>query len=609
MHLIDYIIVIIYLLGIIMFGVMLQRQASEGIESYFLGNRRLPWWVLGASGMASNTDLAGTMIITALVYALGTKGLFIEIRGGVVLIMAMLMIFMGKWNRRAKVMTLAEWMRLRFGSGREGNIARIISAVANIMFAIGTMSYFAVGGGKFFGNFLGIKESYAAIFLILLSLIYTALSGFYGVVWTDVFQGILVFIAIIYICVLALQTATIPDTFSIAIPGTEQLQQWSFTEWSSILPPLKVELPGDYGIFNLFGGVILFYLLKEIMTGFGGGGGYMIQRYFAAKSDREAGLLSLLWIFLLSFRWPLVTAFAVLGIHYGITTEVINDPELVLPTVIAAYVPVGITGLLVACFIAAAMSTFDSIINASAAYWVKDIYQAYIAPEASNQQLVFQGRLASVVIVVVGLLFSFNITNINEIWGWLTLGLGTGLAIPLVLRWYWWRFNGYGFAIGTVAGMVAAILAKAVILPNLNPNFNEYGLFLIPSVCSFLGCIIGTICTPPTDTAVMDNFYQQTRPFGWWGKIRSQLPSNIQAKINNENRRDMLATLIAIPWQLVLFLMGMMLIMKRWDNFGILLQLFLLLSIGLYFTWFRYLDKEVRLDKEDKGDKEFINDQ
>ncbi|NER47699.1 MAG: sodium:solute symporter [Symploca sp. SIO1A3] len=595
MHPIDYIIVIVYLIGIVIFGMVLQRKASEGIESYFLGNRRLPWWVLGASGMASNTDLAGTMIITALVYALGTKGLFIEIRGGVVLIMAMLMIFMGKWNRRAQVMTLAEWMRLRFGSGREGNIARIISAVANIIFAIGTMSYFAVGGGKFFGNFLGIDDRYAAIFLILLALIYTTLSGFYGVVWTDVFQGILVFLAILYICVLALQTATIPDTFSITLPGSEQLQQWSFTEWSSILPPMTVDLPGDYAIFNLFGGVIFFYLLKEIMTGFGGGGGYMIQRYFAAKSDREAGLLSLFWIVLLSFRWPLVTAFAVLGIHYGITTEAITDPELILPKVIAAYVPIGIKGLLVACFIAAAMSTFDSIINASAAYWVKDIYQAYIAPEASEQQLVFQSRLASVVIVVVGLLFSFNITNINDIWGWLTLGLGTGLSIPLVFRWYWWRFNGYGFALGTVAGMVAAILAKAVILPNLNPNFNEYGLFLIPSICSFLGCILGTILTEPTDTAVMDNFYQQTRPFGWWGKIRNKLPTNIQARINNENRRDMLATLIAIPWQLVLFLMGMMLIMKRWDNFCILLLLFLLLSLGLYFTWFKYLAREVTL--------------
>ncbi|NEO08253.1 sodium:solute symporter [Moorena sp. SIO3I8] len=597
MHPVDYIIVTIYLICIVLFGVILQRKASEGIESYFLGNRNLPWWVLGASGMASNTDLAGTMVISALIYALGTKGFFIEIRGGVVLIMAIFMIFMGKWNRRAKVMTLAEWMHLRFGSGREGNTARIISAVANIIFAIGSMSYFSVGGGKFLGEFLGIDDRYASIFLILLALVYTAVSGFYGVVWTDVFQGILIFIAIIYICAIAFSTATIPDTFSVSIPGAEQLQTWNFTEWSSISPPITVDLPGDYAIFNLFGGVILFYLFKEIMVGFGGGGGYMIQRYFAAKSDREAGLLSLFWIILLSFRWPLVTAFAVLGIHYGTTKAVIADPELILPTVIAEYVPVGIKGLLIACFIAAAMSTFDSIINASAAYWVKDIYQAYINPQASSQQLIIQSRWASIVIVVVGLLFSFNITNINDIWGWLTLGLGAGLSIPLVLRWYWWRFNGYGFALGTVAGMVAAILTKAIVIPNLNyAQFQEYALFLIPSVCSLLGCIVGTFLTEPTDREVMDNFYRVTRPFGFWGVIRQNLPANSQAKIRNENRRDILSTLIGIPWQIVLFLMGIMLMMKRWDNFGILLFLFIILSICLYFNWFRHLSKEVRVD-------------
>ena len=592
MEKIDYIIVTIYLLFIVIFGFFIQRKASTGIESYFLGNRNLPWWILGASGMASNTDLAGTMLLTSLVYSLGTKGFFIEIRGGVVLIMAFLMTFMGKWNRRAQVMTIAEWMELRFGKNREGNIARIISAVANIIFAIGTMSYFAVGGGKFLGEFLGIDDRVAGILLILLALIYTAVSGFYGVVLTDVFQGILIFVAIVYICFITFQTVSLPETFAISISGTEQLQELSLREWSSIIPPIKIDLPGDYSIFNLFGGVMLFYLFKVFLEGSAGGGGYMIQRYFAARNDREAGLLSLFWIFLLSFRWPLVTALAILGIDYGLKNQIISDPELVLPTVISAYIPVGIKGLLVACFMAAAMSTFDSIINASAAYWVKDIYQAYIKPEATNQQLVNQGRLASIFIVSLGLIFSFNITNINDIWGWLTLGLGTGLFIPLVLRWYWWRFNGYGFAIGTGTGLVGAILTKAVILPFFNmPQLQEYILFLVPSICSFLGCIFGTLLTPATNLTVIDNFYRVTKPFGFWGVVSQNLPTNIQAKIKRENRRDICATFIAIPWQLVLFLMGMMFMMKQWDNFGVLLLMFILLSIGLYFTWFKHLDK------------------
>ncbi|MDJ0692980.1 sodium:solute symporter family protein [Mastigocoleus sp. MO_188.B34] len=600
MHEIDYFIVAIYLLAIIAFGIFLEKKASTGIESYFLGNRNLPWWVLGASGMASNTDLAGTMVIAALIYALGTQGFFIEIRGGVVLIMAILMIFMGKWNRRAKVMTLAEWMRLRFGTGREGNTARIISAVANIIFSIGAMSYFSVAGGKFLGQFLTVDDRIASIILIGMALVYTVVSGFYGVVWTDVFQGILIFLAIIYVCGIALHTANIPETFSVSIPNDTgfELYNWNFSDWSSISPSLTLDLPGNYAIFNLFGGVIFFYMVKVFMEGFGGAGGYMIQRYFAAKSDREAGLLSLFWIFLLSFRWPLVTAFAMLGIHYGVVTkEVIPDPELILPTVIREYVPTGIKGLLIACFIAAAMSTFDSIINASAAYWVKDIYQAYLRPQASERQLVWQGRFASILIVVLGLLFSFNITSINDIWGWLTLGLGAGLSVPLVLRWYWWRFNGYGFAIGTIAGMLAAIITKLMIEPTLSdPQFKEYALFLVPSICSFVGCILATVLTEPTEWETMSNFYLTTRPFGFWGEVREQLPNNIQAKIKRENQRDILATFVAIPWQLTLFMTGIAFMMKRWDTLGFLILGFIVLSIALYFTWFRHLSKEVKIE-------------
>ena len=600
LQLVDYLIIAVYLISIIVFGIYLERKASAGIDSYFLGNRNMPWWVLGASGMASNTDLAGTMIISALIYAVGAKGFFIEIRGGVVLIMAILMIFMGKWNRRAHVMTLAEWMRFRFGEGKEGNTARVISAIANLMFAVGAMSFFTVAGGKFLGQFLGINDNLASIALVSLALVYTAASGFYGVVWTDVFQGVLIFIALIYVCVLALQTATIPETFSVSIPVGDvfELKEWNFSDWSSITPSLTLDLPGDYSAFNLFGGVIFFYLIKECMAGIGGGGGYMVQRYFAAKSDREAGLLSLFWILLLSFRWPLVTAFAMLGIHYGATQSVISDPELILPTVIGEYVPVGIKGILIACFIAAAMSTFDSIINSSAAYWVKDIYQAYLKPEASSRELLFQSRLASVVIVVVGMLFSYQIKNINEIWGWLTLGLGAGLAIPLVLRWYWWRFNGYGFAAGTAMGMLAAIVTKAFIINNIDSQLQEYALFLIPSISSFIGCIIGTCTTKPTDFQIIDNFYKVTRPFGFWGIVRKNLPANIQQKIKNENRRDIFSTLIAIPWQLTLFMLGITFMMKRWDIFGTLLAVFIMLSIALYFTWFKYLSKEVKISED-----------
>jgi len=594
---VDLIIVIIYLLAIVIVGLLVQKKASKDINSYFLGNRKLPWWVLGASGMASNTDIAGTMINTAFIYALGTKGFFIEIRGGVTLIMAFLMVFMGKWNRRSQVMTQAEWMHFRFGTGKEGDFARIISAIAAIVMTVAMVTYFVIGAGKFVGAFLGIEPIYASLLMVVLAMIYTVASGLYGVVWTDVFQGVFIFGVILYITGMAMSTVNLPQEFFVSVPmvdGSFTAIKTTLAEWSRIIPPNEMNMPegSTFAIYNLFGIAIMFYLFKVTLEGASGAGGYMLQRYFAAKSDREAGMLSLFWTCLLAFRWPLIASFAMLGVYHGIETgSVIADPELVLPTVIKNYIPAGVRGFLIAGLMAAAMSTFDSTVNAGAAYWVKDLYQAYLRPEASEKDLMFQARLASVGIVLLALLFSLTISNINEIWGWITMGIGAGMFIPQVIRWYWWRFNGYGFAIGTAVGMTAAVLTKAFAGP-----IPEYTSFLIASGSSLAGCILGTLLTPATENNVLENFYRVTRPFGFWSHIRGSLPKAVQSKVNQENRRDIIATFFAVPWQVVLFLTGMMIVMKQWTNVLNLGFLLILLSAGLYWFWFRHLSKEVKID-------------
>ncbi|HDQ45359.1 MAG TPA: sodium:solute symporter [bacterium] len=600
----DYAIVVIYLSAIVVTGVTLQKKASAGIDSYFLGNRRLPWWALGASGMASNLDISGTMINTAFIFALGATGFFIEIRGGVTLIMAFLMIFMGKWNRRAGVMTLAEWMRIRFGKGREGDIARLIAAVSSIIMVVAMITYFAIGSGKFVGEFLGIpdmfglsSEFWAATLMIVLAMIYTVASGLYGVVWTDVFQGVLIFGTIVYVCVLAVTRFSLPETFLVSIPmrdGTFQAVETTRQAWTHVVPPWKLDLPAGsaYSIYRLFGIAVLFYLFKTTIEGSGGTGNYMLQRYMAAKDDRSCGLLSLFWTFLLSFRWPFIAAIAMLGIALGTQGGVIGDPEKVLPVVVNQRVPAGIRGLLIAGLIAAAMSTFDSTVNAGAAYWVKDIYQAYLKPGASPRELMRHSRGASILIVVLGLFFTLFIRNINDIWGWITMSIGAGLLIPMLLRWYWWRLNGYGFAVGMVSGMAAAIVQKTVF-----PDVAEYMSFLFAAGISLAGTVIGTLLTPPTPKPVLEDFYRRTRPFGFWGPIRRVLSPEVQGKVDSENRRDKLSILFAVPWQIVLFLTMMMIIMKRWDNLAWLSSILVLLSAGLYWTWFRHLSTEVKMDE------------
>ncbi len=601
MQFIDYAIVFLYLGAMMLVGVMTHRKASAGIDSYFLGNRTMPWWMLGSSGMASNLDVTGTMINTALIFALGASGFFIEIRGGVVLVMAMLMIFMGKWYRRSQVMTVAEWMYFRFGTGWQGDVARLMAAIGSILLTIAMVAYFSTGVGKFFSEFLGIQPFWglpatfwAALLMIIFATIYTVSSGLYGVVLTDMIQGVLIFASMVYLCYVAMTQYSLPDMFSVSIPmndGTFQTLQTTRDAWTQIVPPWKMDFAPDsgYAIYNLFGIAILFYFVRTMIEGYGGATGYMAQRYFAARSDREAGKLSLLWIILLSFRWPFIVSIAIMGIVYSQTHGVIVDPENVLPVVVGHMIPTGMKGLVVAALMAAAMSTFDSTVNAGAAYWVRDIYQAYLNPRATEKQLVWQARWVTVVIAGSGLVFGLTVKNINDIWGWITMGIGIGMLIPMVVRWYWWRMNGAGFGMGAGVGMLSAFVQRW-----LFPGWPEYVSFCFVALMATFGLILGTYVTGPPDESVLTEFYRRTRPFGMWGPIRKKFSPTDLERIDRENRRDAISVLMAVPWQLALFLMWMMLVMRQWEAFGILLLVFAVLSTGLYFFWYRFLGKEVQ---------------
>ena len=138
--------------------------------------------------------------------------------------------------------------------------------------------------------------------------------------------------------------------------------------------------------------------------------------------------------------------------------------------------------------------------------------------------------------------------------------------------------------------MTAAVLTKAFAGP-----IPEYTSFLIASGSSLAGCSLGTLLTPATENSVLENFYKVTRPFGFWSHIRGSLPEAVQSKVNQENHRDIIATFFAVPWQVVLFLTGIMIVMKQWSNAMNLFAILVILSAGLYWFWFLHLSDEVNI--------------
>lgn len=582
LHVADIIIIVGYFLFALGLGFALRKKAAQGLEEYFLGGKSVPWWVLGASGTASNFDMTGTMIMVSFVFAIGLQGFWVAMRGGMCLPLGLLMVYMAKWLRRSDVMTTAEWMEFRFGTGTQGQTARVLSAVANLIVTVAFLTYFVEGTGKFLAVFLGWPPEVCSLVLIVIAVVYTTLSGFYGVLFTDLAQELLMIIAALYV---GYEAFTLPDQGTIIASAGD--------DWSRFIPQWKaapMEWLSAPNMYHLFGLTVVFWIARGLFEGAGGlTGGYMPQRYYAAKSEREAGLMTAEWILLLLFRWALIVGIAVLALWLSETyTDVggtlAKDPEKALPMVIARLLPVGLKGLVIAGLIAAAMSTFDSTVNAGASYWVRDIYQRYIAPQATDKQLVRQSYLASALLALGATAIGYFIPSIESIWGWITGPLSAGLFAPIILRWYWARFNGFGFAASTGTGLLVAIVIR-IAAPEL-PLFISFPATWVVSLIAGVGV---SLLTSPTEVDVLENFWKKIRPFGLWKTISQRMPESEKRKNANENKRDWGNIPFAIGWHLSGVVVVISLMLHKWDVMLYGAGVWVLSCTWLYFKWYKSL--------------------
>lgn len=545
MQTIDYAIVSGYLLALAVIGVALARRAGQSAEHYFLGGRAMPWWALGASGMASNLDVAGTMAIVALIHQYGLHGFFVEFRGGVVLPIAAFLGFMGKWHRRSAVMTTAEWMLLRFGDGLQGRAARATAALTYLVITVAMVVFFFTAGGKFLAEFLPFTALQCTLGMALVAFGYTLIGGLYGVVWTDVFQAGIIGGAAVYIAVVAARQVT-----------PELLASWPGASFNSFWPAWS----GSAGLepYSAFGGFLCVWAAKGMLEGLGGSGGsaYMAQRYYAARTDVECQKIGMLWTVLFAFRWPMVLGFAVLALSLGVETSSAIDGERVLPVVLkSGYFPAGIRGLMIAALLAAAMSTFDSTINAGASYLVRDIYEPF-RRQVGQRELVWAGYVASGLIVAAGLAIALLAqATVLGVWVGIVMLLFPAFLVPFALRWYWARFNGAGFAAGVAGGFVAACFW----LWRPPAGWNEAEQFLAVAAVSLVSSLAATGLSAPLPPERLRVFYDRVRPFGWW-------PRPWRAPFRDEHRRDLVRFVVATLWQVVTFLLPMGIVLGMWSS-------------------------------------------
>ena len=599
MDTVDTIIIIGFLVLITAVGYFMSSMASEGVDDYFLGKNKIPWWVLGISTATSNFDMSGTMIIVAMVYELGYRGFLVEIRGGVGLSLAFLMVFLGKWLRRSRVMTSAQFMKFRFGTDTAGKAAHLLSAITQSIMCLGMIIYFCVGSGKFLQFFLPWDANVCTGIMVAVGLAYTLMSGLYGVVFTDVIQMIILSFAAVYIAVKGFN-----------VDFSSQVTQGWYELSLSVPDSMQSTLMAIDPAFELFGICVIFYFFRTTLEGMGGIGGYTDQRFFAARNEREAGLLTLESIMISVLRWAMVAGLVALGYQMVASgaadmaaeiQAIQSDAENVLPAVISGYIPAGMKGFMIAGLIAAAMSTFDSTLNAGASYLTIDIYKPYINPKATAKQLVRASQISTISLAVVGALIGFTITDINSIWQYITIAIGPAMLVPYVLRWYWPRYNGWGFAWGTGSAMITALAING-----FGGSMPMYQSVPIVISVALVVSVIVSLMTPPVNDDTLCDFYMKVNPGGFWRKYANMvLEKGMVSKAEHNERYlekayDIISTCLAVPFQFCILIATMAFIFHDWEKFAYMGLITCITGLGLYFFWFKNLKPEDICAQEDE---------
>lgn len=606
LHLIDIVIIVAYLASTVLIGYWVSHRASRDMQAYFLGGNKMPWYVLGISNASGMFDISGSMLLVYWMFVYGIKSVWIPWLWPT-FNQVFLMVYLSAWLRRSNVMTGAEWIRTRFGTGRGAQLSHLIVVIYAFVSIVGFFSYGFKGIGKFAATFLPwhLSPNMYALILISITAIYVIKGGMFSVVITEVVQFCILSIASFSVGIIAMAKVSPALLHKVVPAGWDNVFfGWHLDlDWSQLIPAANAKIAQDgYGLFGFF--VLMLFFKGVLISAAGPAPNYDMQRILSSKTPREASMMSAWVNVVLTFpRYFLIIGLTILaaafysGFIRGMGANM--DFELVLPYALARFVPAGLLGFLIAGLLAAFMSNFAATVNAAPPYFVNDIYKRFINPDAPPKTYVRLSYLASLAVVVIGVLIGWNVTSVNSIVLWIVSGLWGGYTASNVLKWYWWRFNGYGYFWGMVAGIGSALLLPGVIADNnlaqsilaRHPvNSGVSIVFPLVLVLSLVGCFAGTLLTKPEEDAVLMDFYRRVRPWGFWGPILKKVQAGDPAfEPNPDFARDTFNIAVGIVWQVSLVALPLYFVIQEYARAAAVLALILATSAILKFTWYDHL--------------------
>lgn len=528
----DYTFIIVFFSLVLGIGVYVSKKSGKNSTEFFLSGRTMPWWLLGLSMVATTFSTDTPNLVTDIVRTKGVSGNWVW---WCFLITGMLTVFVyAKLWRKSNVKTDLEFYEMRYGGKPASFLRKFRALYLGALFNIITMASVTLAAIKIGGIMLGLEPWETVVSAGLITVVFSALGGFKGVVYTDF---LLFFVAMAGAIGAAYYLVNIPEVGGIeALMANENVVG-------------KLNILPDFDNTEV---LIMLFIIPIAVQWWSswypgaepGGGGYIAQRMLAAKDENHAiGATFFFNIMHYALRpWPwILVALASLVVYPDIASIAAAFPNVeesklghdLAYSAMLTKLPSGLLGLVLASLIAAYMSTISTQLNWGSSYIVFDFYKRQINPNATEKQMVAVGRISTVVLMVLSALFALTLQNAFEVFD-LLIQFGAGTGLVFILRWFWWRINAWSEITAMFAsGILVISLAKTSLGDFLFaagtgvfPEWANYPFIVVVTTAIWM---LVTVLTPPESDATLRSFYRKTQPGGpGWRKVVKK------AEIENE---------------------------------------------------------------------------
>ena len=546
LHWVDWTIIASYIFFSLGVGIYFNKRAGSSTKEYFLSGQSLPWWVVGTSMVATTFAADTPLAITEFIRG---PGIWQNWFWWNLLMGALLGVFLfSRLWRRANVLTDNELLEIRY-SGKPAAFLRAFKAgYFAILYNFIVMGWVINAMASVVSVMLNMDKWTAVWLCVIIALVYAILSGFWGVVVTDLVQFFIAMFGSIALAIIALNYVGGMDSLLYKLSGllgSEAIHNNTL----KFIPPVPEESMGTLTFWESPFSKFLIFITVMWWSHHGtDGGGYIIQRMSSAKNERHA-LLATLWFNLAHYAlrvWPWIIVAVVSIVMFPIIPEAYSElgVKAGYPLVMNALLGPGMKGILIVSFLAAFMSTIDTHLNWGASYLVNDLYKRFYRPNESETHYVLVGKIFTVILMVFAAFTAMKMQSISKAWEFI-FSMGAGIGLVLILRWFWWRVNAWSEITALATSMLVTIILEflaynqtilegksyilfgsAPILFGITLQVHHKLIIIVP--IAILAWLSVTFLTKPEPTKTLENFYKRVQPGGWWGPINKNYKHELQ---------------------------------------------------------------------------------